>query len=111
MDTRHPRREVSIETRLFLPSANPKILPCRIVNVSKGGVKVQIFVNYLLPSRLIIMRAEHENMYECRTAWQVGQTAGLAFVSLCARAKHQEVIEEMKTARIINRNDPSLHLN
>jgi hypothetical protein len=105
---RYPRQNVSIETRLFLPSAHPKIVSCRIVDVSESGVKIQIDVDFRLPARLVILRAEHENMYDCRTAWQFGRTAGLSFLNPCSRAQHLEVIEAVKTARIIDKDDPSL---
>jgi hypothetical protein len=48
----HPRREVSIETRLFLPGISRHeaaiIIPCRIVDVSKGGARVLVRARYRL---------------------------------------------------------------
>jgi hypothetical protein len=106
----HPRREVSIETRLFLPghsrSEPGTILPCRIVDVSKSGAQVFVEARYRLPRRIFILRGEDENSYECRTVWQNGQTAGLQFTELCSRARHQKLLQEMKAAPIV-RAEPS----
>ena len=101
----HPRREVSIETRLFLPGllrGEPgTILPCRIVDVSKSGARVFVEARYRLPHRIFILRGQDENSYECRTVWQNGQTAGLQFTELCSRAKHQELLREIKAAEVV----------
>ena len=98
----HPRRQVSIETRLFLRGVRPTIIPCQIVDVSKTGAKVQIDGHYRLPPRLFLLRDENECMYECRTVWQVDRAAGLEFVELCGWAKHDELLREIKTARILD---------
>jgi hypothetical protein len=101
----HPRREVWIETRLFLPGLSRSepgtILPCRIVDVSKSGAQVFVEARYRLPRRVFILRGEDENSYECRTVWQNGQTAGLQFTELCSRVRHQELLQEMKAAQIV----------
>jgi hypothetical protein len=100
----HPRKEVSIETRLFLPCISRHeaaiIIPCRIVDVSKGGVRVLVKASYRLPLRVFLLRGEDENSYECRIVWQDGQLAGLQFAALCSNARHQELLREMKTAQI-----------
>jgi hypothetical protein len=101
----HPRREVSIETRLFLPGISRHeaaiIIPCRIVDVSKAGARVLVKARYRLPRRVFLLRGEDENSYECRMSWQDGQSAGLQFAELCSRARHQELLKEMKTAQIV----------
>lgn len=101
----HSRKEVGIDTRLFLPSPSPRVVLCRIIDVSEGGVKVQMNTNYRLPSQLVLMRGENENMYECRLAWQVERTAGLMFISVCGRAKHQEMLEQAARARVVVADD------
>lgn len=104
----HARREVSIETRLFLPSVNPKIIGCRLLDISEGGARIEVDVKYKLPSEVFILRAEYENMYECQTAWQEGRTAGLKFLHVCTREQQLTVMEAMKTAQIVDKDHPSL---
>jgi hypothetical protein len=106
----HPRREVSIETRLFLRgvlrSEVPTIIPCRIVDASESGARIELDVQHRLPPRVYLLRDEKESMYECRTVWQVGQAAGLVFVERCGWAKHDELLKELGTARILGDDDP-----
>ena len=102
----HPRREVSIETLLLLRSDPPRVIGCRIVDVSKGGVRVQIDVRFPLPPQVFIMRGEDENIHECRTAWQTDRTAGLMFVEVCGHGKSQKLLAEVRVARILDRDDP-----
>jgi hypothetical protein len=90
---------------LFLPGISRNetaiIIPCRIVDVSERGARVLVKVRYRLPARVFLLRGEDENSYECRVAWQDGQSAGLQFAELCSRARHQELMREMKTAQIV----------
>lgn len=104
----HTREAASIETRVFLDGVRPVVIPCRVLDVSEGGMKIQLNFYYQLPRLVVILRAEHENMYECRTAWQSERTAGLDFLDLCTRAKHEGIIEQMKTARVIDKDSQSL---
>jgi hypothetical protein len=104
----HARQEVSIETRLFLPCVNPKVIACRILDVSAGGAKIEMDIHYLLPPQLVLLRGEHENMYECQVAWQDGRKAGLKFLYLCPWPTHQAIMTDMKRARIIDKDHPSL---
>ena len=101
-----PRRQVSIETRLFWRSVRPTIIPCQIVDVSKGGAKVQIDIHLRLPPRVFLLRDGNESMYECRTVWQVDRAAGLEFIELCGWAKHDELLREIKTARTSDKDGP-----
>ena len=105
----HPRKQVSIETRLFLRGISrtepPTIIPCRIVDVSESGARSEIGVAYRLPPRVFLLRDESESIYECRTVWQVDEGAGLAFVDLCGWAKHEELLKEIRTARILDKED------
>ena len=102
----HPRKQVSIETRLFLRGVRPTIIPCRIADVSKSGAKIQIDVLYRLPPRVFLLRDESESMYECRTVWQVERAAGLEFVERCGWAKHDELLREIRTARLLDEDGP-----
>jgi hypothetical protein len=112
MDNRrvHPRREVSIETRLFLRGASHRevatIIPCRIVDVSESGAKIELPFPYRLPPRVYLLRDEKESIFECGTMWQVSQEVGLAFVERCGWAKHDELLKELETARILGSDDP-----
>ena len=101
----HLRREVSIETRLLLRYDPPRVIRCRIVDVSKGGVKVEIDVRYPLPPQVVIMRGEDENIHECRTVWQMDRTVGLMFIEVCGHGKSQKLLAEVRTARILDRDD------
>ena len=102
----HPRKQASIQTRLFLRTEKPTIIPCQIVNVSEGGAKVEIGVHYRLPARVFLLRDENENMYECRTIWQIDRAAGLAFVERCGWARHDELLNEIRAARILDEDGP-----
>jgi hypothetical protein len=105
----HPREQVSIETRLFLRAVSrtvpPTIIPCRIIDVSETGAKIEIGVQYRLPPRVFLLRDENESIYECRTVWQVDEGAGLAFVELCGWAKHEELLKEIRTAHTLDKQD------
>jgi hypothetical protein len=101
----HPRREVSIETRLLLRFDPPRVMRCRIIDVSKGGVRVEIDVRYSLPPQVFIMRGEDENIHECRTVWQLDRTAGLKFIEVCGHGKSQKLLAEVRDARIIDGDD------
>lgn len=83
----------------------PTIIPCRIVDVSETGAKIKLPVPYHLPPRVYLLRDEKESIYECGTVWQVGQEAGLAFVERCGWAKHDELLKELETARILGSDD------
>jgi hypothetical protein len=98
----HRRTEVSFETHVFVRGRLPTLLPCNVLDISSGGAKVQIGVPYALPRQVFLLRDERENIYECETVWQDEQTAGLAFVDLCARAKRDELLEEIETAEIVD---------
>jgi hypothetical protein len=58
----HPREQVSIETRLFLRAVSrtvpPTIIPCRVIDVSETGAKIEIGVHYRLPPRVFLLRDE-----------------------------------------------------
>ena len=99
------RREVSIETRLLLRFDPPRVIRCRIVDVSKGGLKVEIDIRYSLPPQVFIMRGEDENIHECRTAWQNDRTAGLKFIEVCGHGKSQKLLGEARAARILDGDD------
>jgi hypothetical protein len=97
----HARRDVSIEARLFLREDKPAILPCRIIDISEGGAKVQIGFPYRLPAQLFLLKDDDDNIYECEAIWQSGQLVGLMFLDLCARGKRQAVLDELETAEVV----------
>ena len=99
----HGRKEVSIEMRLLVRGETPTIIPCRVVDISQSGAKVRIDVRYRLPRNVFLVRNENENIYECETAWQIEQTAGLTFVGPCARGKHQDLLREIAIAEPVGR--------
>jgi hypothetical protein len=98
----HRRTEVAFETCVFVRRRSPTLIPCNVLDLSAGGAKVQIGVPYALPRQVFLLRDERENIYECETVWQDEQTAGLAFVDLCARAKRDELLKEIETAEIVD---------
>ena len=97
----HARREVSIEAQLFLRGQRPSIVPCEVVDLSEGGARVQIEIPCLLPPQVFLMMYERENIYECETAWQDEQQAGVMFVDLYAHARRQNLLKEIETAETV----------
>lgn len=99
----HERRDVPLETHLFLRSEKPTIIPCRIVDLSPGGAQVQVNIRYRLPSQVFLLRNKGENICECEVVWQVTQAVGLKFVGLFAPERHQQLVKEIEAARLAMR--------
>lgn len=102
----HARKEVSIETRLFLPTAASSdeptlVIPCRIVDISQSGARIVINAGHKLPPRVYLFRGEDENSYECRTVRQDGKSVGLRFNELCTQTRYWELLQQMKHAQIV----------
>ena len=106
---KHARGETSIEAQLFLRGDQPKLIPCSIVDLSQGGVKIQLEVSLPLPSRVFLLTDGGENLYECEAVWQDEQSAGLMFVDLYARAKRQQLLEEIATAELVDKSQDQNH--
>ena len=105
MDDRreHVRDQVSIKACLLLRDEKPKIITCRIIDISEGGAKVELAVIHPLPPQVFLVKDEDEIIYECEPAWQNGQLGGLMFLDLCAGAKRQELLEDLLIAETVAR--------
>lgn len=103
----YPRREVSIETHLFLRGEKPPVIPCRIIDISQGGAQILVNIRYRLPPRVFLLRDVSENICECAIAWQVTQAAGLKFVNIFAPARHPELVKEIEAAKLSMMPEPS----
>ena len=101
---RHARKKVSIEAHLFLRGEKSRVIPCKVLDISEGGARVKTAVPCTLPSEVFLIKDEAEIICECETVWQKRNTAGLMFLDLCARAKLQGVLDDMRGAQILDRN-------
>ena len=99
---KHVRREVSLDAHLFLRGETPRLIPCKVLDLSEGGAKIRMASPYPLPPRIFLVKAQGEIIYECEIAWLKEETAGLMFLDLCAHEKHHELLEEIKAAETVS---------
>jgi hypothetical protein len=98
----HVRREVSLEARIIVRGKVLRVIPCKILDLSEGGAKVQLDAPFLLPPEFFLLENASENLYECELRWQ-NETAGLMFIDICSRAKRKALIEEIEAAMALGR--------
>ena len=92
---RYARKKVSIEANLFILGEKGTAIPCKVVDLSRGGAQVKIAVPDTLPPEVFLIKDEAHTIYECETVWQKKQAAGLMFRDLCAHSKLQRLLDEM----------------
>jgi hypothetical protein len=95
------RETVSIRAILILRAEVFIMIPCQMLDLSKGGAKVQIKASYTLPAKLFLLNDESEDLYECETRWQNEDTAGLMFIDVCTSSKYKEMMERCADAVVI----------
>ena len=81
-------------------------MPCKVLDIfGRMVARVKTAVPCTLPLRgFSHIKDEAEIICECETVWQKRNTAGLMFLDLCARAKLQGVLDDMRGAQILDRN-------
>jgi hypothetical protein len=95
------RETVSIRAILILPVEVFIMIPCQMLDLSKGGAKVQIKVAFTLPPKLFLLNDESEDLYECETRWQNEDAAGLMFIDACNHSKYKKIMEKCADAVVI----------
>ena len=87
-----------LAARLLVSGEKPSLIPCRIEDISESGARIRVEVFYVLPNRVFLVTDEGDTIYECNTAWQRAQEAGLMYVDLCTHDKRQALLHEMAIA-------------
>lgn len=78
----HAREPTNLRARVFYGQGMAHWADCTIVDLSKGGARVQISSIYPLPSRFVLLQLLGGVVYDVRVRWRRGDTTG---VSLEAR--------------------------
>ena len=94
----HVREKVDIAARLIMGGERFIIIPCRIVDRSDGGMKVEMKVSHPLPNKIFLLGDNSEDLYECETRWQNEEMAGLMLIDLCLRSKRKEILAKAEEA-------------
>jgi hypothetical protein len=75
----HPREVVNLRARALYGPKRELWADCTIVDLSKGGAKLQISEIYPLPGRFRLMQVKGGIVYEARLRWRRGDLTGVAF--------------------------------
>lgn len=75
----HPREVVNLWARAFYGPKRELWADCTMVDLSKGGAKVQISEIYPLPGRFRLMQVRGGIVYDVRLRWRRGDLTGVAF--------------------------------
>lgn len=75
----HPREVVNLRARALYGPKRELWADCTIVDLSKGGAKLQISEIYPLPGRFRLMQVKGGIVYEVRLRWRRGDLTGVAF--------------------------------
>ena len=74
-----PRQDTNLRARVFYGPAMAHWADCSIVDLSKGGARLQISSIYPLPPRFIVLQLQGGIVYDVRTRWRRGDMTGVAF--------------------------------
>ncbi len=75
----HPREDTSLRARVFYGQGMAHWADCTIVDLSKGGARLQISAIYPLPPRFVVLQLNGGMVYDVRTRWRRGDMTGVAF--------------------------------
>ncbi len=74
-----PREDTNLRARVFYGPGMAHWADCSIVDLSKGGARLQISSIYPLPPRFIVLQLQGGMAYDVRTRWRRGDMTGVAF--------------------------------
>ncbi len=74
-----PRQDTNLRARVFYGPALAHWADCSIVDLSKGGARLQISSIYPLPPRFVVLQLQGGVVYDVRTRWRRGDMTGVAF--------------------------------
>ena len=92
-----PRQDTNLRARVFYGPAMAHWADCSIVDLSKGGARLQISSIYPLPPRFIVLQLQGGIVYDVRTRWRRGDMTGVAFDAQTQIATNSE--ERLASAR------------
>lgn len=75
----HPREQTNLRGRVFYGQGMAHWADCTIVDLSKGGARVQISSIYPLPSRFVLLQLLGGVVYDVRVRWRRGDMTGVSF--------------------------------
>ena len=75
----HPRELTSLRARVFYGKEIAHWADCTIVDLSKGGARLQISAIYPLPSRFVVLQLLGGVVYDVRVRWRRGDMTGVSF--------------------------------
>ena len=74
-----PRQDTNLRARVFYGPAMAHWADCSIVDLSKGGARLQISSIYPLPSRFVLLQLLGGVVYDVRVRWRRGDMTGVSF--------------------------------
>jgi len=92
-----PRQDTNLRARVFYGPALAHWADCSIVDLSKGGARLQISSIYPLPPRFVVLQLQGGVVYDVRTRWRRGDMTGVAFDAQTQIATNTE--ERLASAR------------
>jgi hypothetical protein len=92
------RKKVDIAARLIVLAERYTIIPCRIVDRSQEGMKVEMHVSFPLPDKFFLLGDESEDLYECDMRWQNGTAVGLKIIDVCVNSNRRTVLANAANA-------------
>ena len=75
----HPREPTNLRARVFYGQGMAHWADCSIVDLSKGGARLQISSIYPLPSRFVLLQLLGGVVYDVRVRWRRGDMTGVSF--------------------------------
>jgi len=75
----HPREPTNLRARVFYGQGMAHWADCTIVDLSKGGARLQISSIYPLPSRFVLLQLLGGVVYDVRVRWRRGDMTGVSF--------------------------------
>lgn len=75
----HPRESTNLRARVFYGQGMAHWADCVIVDLSKGGARLQISSIYPLPSRFVLLQLLGGVVYDVRVRWRRGDMTGVSF--------------------------------
>ena len=75
----HARESANLRARVFYGQGMAHWADCMIVDLSKGGARLQISSIYPLPSRFVVLQLLGGVVYDVRVRWRRGDMTGVSF--------------------------------
>jgi hypothetical protein len=101
IDRAYYRENVDVDGRLIVLAERLTIIPCRIVDKSTGGMKVELKVPYMLPTQVFLMEDGSEHIYECQKRWQNDTIAGLMLIDVCMYSTRRNIMAKVGSAVVL----------